>query len=216
MGEREVALRREEPRNWWRTAALFVAIVGSLAAGAWVVYALDDQGRHVGNFVTLPPQSGYTVDVPEAGTYTLWGSAISGGYVETPAVEDMHELLLVGFDGPVDSDDPVRVDTVPFDGHVTYRVDGTRYGVAVWTVEFPEAGTYEVERRNSGVGGVSLALGKGIGMPSRITSGLFAIAGITIVLAVGLMAVAWAVDRRRINEMLSGFDSFGRSDSTPS
>lgn len=211
MGDRAVALRRDAPRNWWRTAAFFVGVVGAVGCIAWFAYALQDQSRHVDSFIRLPPQSGFTVDVPEEGVYTIWASAVAGGYVETPPVSEMQELLVVSFDGPVDGADPVHLDPVPFEGSTKYRVDGQRYGVAVWTVDFPAAGTYEVERRNLGTGGVGLALGEGIGMPSRITAGLMLIGGVTVVIVVVLLIIGTIRQRRRINEMMSGFDSFGRN-----
>jgi hypothetical protein len=210
VGDRAVALRKDAPRNWWRTAAFFVGVAGAVACAGWFAYALQDQSRHVDSFIDLPPQSGFTVDVPEPGVYTIWASAISGGYIETPPVAELQELLVVSFDGPVDSDDPVHLDPVPFDGGTRYRVDGQRFGVAVWTVDFAAAGTYDVERRNLGTGGVKLSLGEGVGMPSRITAGLMLIGGITVVLVVALLVIGSLRQRRRINEMMSGFDSYRR------
>lgn len=205
-----MALRRDTPRNWFRVAAAIVAITGVASAFAWFAYALGEQGRHVESFITLPPQSGFTVDVPDAGTYTLWASAISGGYVGTPPVDELLETLTVGFDGPVDATDPVRVDPVPLDDPVRYRVDGQNYGVGVWTVEFDRAGTYELERVNTGRRGVKLSLGEGVGMPSRISAGLWAIGVTTVVLVVVLLVIGSIHERRRIAAMLEGFDSFGR------
>jgi hypothetical protein len=216
VGDRTVALRRDEPRNWWRTSALVVLVAGLIAAGAWVAYAMNDQGRHVESFVNLPPQSDLPVEVPAPGVYTIWASAIAGGWVETPPVEEMHEMLVLGFDGPVDSDDPVRVEPEPYYAATRYRVDGSRFGVATWTVEFPEAGTYIVERRNLGTGGVVLSLGEGIGMPSRITSGLLGVAVVTTLLVVGLLAAGWWRERREINAMTTSFDSFHRKKPTDS
>ena len=209
MGDRTTALQRDEPRNRWRTSALVVAGVGLVACCAWVAYAMNDQGRHVDAFVDLPPRSDLTVEVPEAGLYTIWASAIGGGYVETPPVSEMHELLTLSFTGPVDSDEPVHIVPEPYHAETRYRLDGSRYGVAAWTVEFPEAGTYMVERRNAGKSGMRLSLGEGIGMPSRITSGLFTIGGLTVFLVVALLGIGWWRDRRQIDEMLAGFDSFG-------
>jgi len=209
MGDRTIALRHDEPRNWWRTGALVVFVAGVLAAFAWVLYAMNDQGRHVESFVHLPPRSDLPVEVPAAGEYTIWASAIGGGQVQTPPVDEMHEFLDLGFTGPVGSDDAVHIEPVEYGAGTRYRVDGSRYGVAAWTVEFPEAGTYIVERRNSGTGGVRLSLGEGIGMPSRITAGLFAIGALTTVLVVGLLSTGWWRERRRIDDMMSTFDTYG-------
>lgn len=210
MGDRNVALQRDTPRNWFRVAAAIVAVTGVASAFAWFAYALGEQGRHVESFITLPPQSGFMVEVPDAGVYTLWASAISGGYVGTPSVDELLETMTVGFDGPVDSADPVRVDPVPMEDPVRYRVDGQNYGVGVWTVEFDEAGTYELERVNTGRRGVKLSLGEGIGMPSRITSGLVVIGATTTVLLAVLLGVGAVHERRRITAMLADFDSYGR------
>jgi hypothetical protein len=209
VGDRTTALQRDEPRNRWRTGALVVAALGLLACGAWVFYAMNDQGRHVAAFIDLPPRSDLPLDVPEPGLYTIWASAIGGGYVETPPVSEMHDTLTISFTGPVGSDDPVRIVPEQYHAGTRYRLDGARYGVATWTVEFPESGTYVLERRNAGRSGVRLSLGEGIGMPSRITAGLYAIGGITVLVVVTLLAIGWWRDRRRIDEMLAGFDSFG-------
>lgn len=211
MGDRSVALQRDTPRNWFRVAAAIIAVTGLVSAGGWFAYALGEQGRHVDSFITLPPQSGLPVEVPEPGVYTLWASAIAGGYVGTPPVQELLDTLTVAFEGPVDSEDPTRVEPVPMDDPVRYRVDGQNFGVGVWTVEFDEAGTYELERINTGRRGARLSLGEGVGMPSTITSGLLVIGGTTVVLVAVLLVLGAVQQRRRISAMLADFDAFGRT-----
>ena len=183
-------------RRLGRLAGL-VLLVGLAGAVAWVAYALSDQTHAVNDFTRLPPRSGMPVAVEERGLHTVWASAACGGLCDVPPLAELHELVTLGFDGPSG-----MVRPGPFPGESSYYVGGDRRGTAAWVVEFPEAGTYELERENRGVGAVVLQLGEGKGMPSRIVPGAAAIAAGATALSAALFALGRYRRHRAVVEMV--------------
>src|SRR5690606_18508931 len=114
---------------------------------AWFNYSLSERTDAVNDFQELPPMSGLPVEVESAGVHTLWAGASCGGYCDVAPKSELLELVTVAFDGPGG-----RVEPTTYPGSESYRIDGVRHGKAVWLVDFPEAGTYVIERVNEGAG----------------------------------------------------------------
>lgn len=186
------------PSKWWSRAAFASVVLGGIAAFAWFNWALDDQSRDVREFIQLPPRSGIPVEIAEPGVYTVWGAAACGGLCDVPPVDEMQELIVLTLESPSGQ----VVEPRPFPGSDSYRIDGANHGKAVWLVDVPEAGTYQVERRNLGVGSVSLLLGRGEGLSTDIVAGLVVIAVVTVVVAGLLMAIRWYRERRAVMAMV--------------
>lgn len=178
--------------------AVAVIILGGAASFAWFNYAWSDQSNEIASFIRLPPRSGLPVEVPSAGEYTIWAGAACSGYCQVPPKEELLELMVLGFEDP---EGMIRPE--PFPGEVKYRVSGTRFGTAVWTVNFPQAGSYELERRNLGVSSTVLLLGEGHGLSSSITKGVWAIVAASGIVAAGLAVAAVVVRRRATTEMIA-------------
>lgn len=178
--------------------AAAVVLLGGAAAFAWFNYAWSDQANEIASFTQLPPRSGLPVEVAHAGEYTIWAGAACSGYCQVPPKEELLELMVLGFEGP---EGMIRPE--PFPGELKYRVSGTRFGQAAWTINFPEAGTYTLERRNLGVSATQLLLGEGHGLSSSITKGVWIIVGVTAAVSVSLAAAALAVRRKAMAQMIA-------------
>ncbi|MBK5224096.1 MAG: hypothetical protein JJE52_14725 [Acidimicrobiia bacterium] len=178
--------------------AIVVIVAGLIGAFAWFNYALSDQTNEINQFQRLPPQSGIPFEVDEAGTYTVWASAACGGRCPVPALDDLYELMVLGFEAP--SGTMVRPE--PYPGEQKYRISGDRHGKAAWIVEFDETGTYVLERRNLGVGSVLLLLGEGEGLDSRILSGVLGIGGVALAVAFVLAVLGRHRRNKQVDEMM--------------
>jgi hypothetical protein len=186
------------PSKWWYRAAFATVVLGGIAAFAWFNWALDDQSRHVQDFTRLPPRSGIPVEIAEPGTYTVWAGAACGGLCDIPPLDEMRELIVLSLESPSGE----VVEPTPFPGSDSYRLDGANHGKALWLIEIPEAGTYQVERRNLGVGAVNLLLGQGQGLSADIGAGLVVIAIVTVVVTAALVAIGWYRERRAVMAMV--------------
>lgn len=183
---------------WFKRGAMTIVVAGLLAGFAWFNWALDDQTRTVNAMDTLPPRGGIPVEIDEAGTYTIWAAAACGGLCPVPSLAELHELMVLGFE-----DERGVIRPEPFPGEQRYRLSGDQHGTAAWIVEIDRPGTYVLERRNLGVSSVTLLLGEGVGMPTRITSGLVAIGVTTAVLVVVVLGIGAYRRRKAVDAMLA-------------
>jgi hypothetical protein len=182
---------------WFKRGAIAVVLAGLLAGFAWFNWALDDQTRTVNAMQRLPPRTGIPIEVAEAGTYTIWAGAGCGGFCDVPPLSELYEYMALGFENEAGMIRPE-----PFPGQQRYRLNGEQHGTAAWLVEFEEPGTYVVERLNSGTGSVTLLLGEGEGMETRITSGLVTIGLVTVAAAALLLGVGLYRRRRALDAMM--------------
>lgn len=185
--------------NHWMHAVWVVGVVGVVATLGWVVYAWVAQGHYVNTFVRIPDSVGESVEIADTGVYTVW---------TTPALTDDFSLDVLNyrpqaeltFVGPEDGD-PVSVDLVLADTTVDYKVDGSREGFAVGTIEFPEAGTYTLTHLEFRATNTDLALGEGDGMPVAIVQPALRIALASAAVFAVVLALAVRLHRRRLRSV---------------
>ena len=178
-----------------------VLLATVLGAFAWVNVSFIRQTDAVNEFQRLPSMSGGTVEVEEAGTYTIWAGAACSGLCRPDRAEAFHENMVVQFVG---GDGEVVVPRPKHDGQ-HYMLGAGREGRAVWLVDFDETGTFAMERRRyAGVGSSILWLGKGDGLPAGVMSGVVVISVVGGITSAGLLVYGWQRRKRAVDQMVEG------------
>lgn len=178
------------PAGWWYGIAAGVGVLGIVVAAVVGLRSVDGLIDRVDGFSRVPVPGAGTVEVTDAGEYTI--------YHEYPgANSDESGIIDVSFDATLIAPDGSDVPLEPYGAEVRYGF-GDHEGVAVYSFEATEPGNYELTTTG---GPGTAAVGGGIGQ--GIVTGLLAGLGIGIggVVAAILIAVLVAVrrgqDRRR-------------------
>ena len=191
-----------------------VALAGALGAFAWFNYALVRQSDAVNELRRLPVRG--TVEFSHAGEYTVWAGRLCGGLCRPGSAASYQRHLTVRLTAVADGE---VVEPRPFPGSAYYNVGGSREGRAVWLLEIPAAGSYEVFRRNDGdVSSPPLTIGAGRGLPVTIRSGVIAFGGGGALIAGGLAVTTFARRRRALARRAArpgGAAQVGRGSASP-
>lgn len=178
--------------GYWLAAA--IAIAGAIAGVVWWNVALVRVTDAVNDFQRV--RRGTTVNVDEAGAYTIWAQRPCGGYCVLEPAGAYRRHIDVSFSPAGSEGTHPEITAHPRGGH--YNVGSGRQGRAVWLVEFPEPGDYTLDVRSDGeVLSPALRLGQGESLPARILAPAVWIAGTGIAAGTVIAAAVFLRERRR-------------------